>query len=90
MKVFVDLIANEFGGVFCSQVISFGETVPTPYMGLDFTFVPPESSRAGVGQHFDVDMNHMNICKPGGRESVLFRKLQRMLWETLDEATPFE
>lgn len=59
-------------------------------MGMDFTFVPPESSHPGVGDHYHVEMNHMNICKPGGRDSILFRKLHRLLWETLDEATPFE
>ncbi len=72
------------------EVISFGETVPTPYMGIDFTFVPPESSDPGLGKYYKVAMNHMNICKPANESSVLFRKFYRLLWNTLDEVTPFE
>ena len=72
------------------EVISFGETLATPYMGIDLTFVPPESSNPGVGQFYKVNMNHMNICKPSGRQSILFRKFKRMVLEALDEATPFE
>jgi len=72
------------------DVISFGETKATPYMGLDLTFVPKESAHPGVGQHFQVSVNHMNVCKPASRDSILFRKLRRLLLTALDEATPFE
>ena len=59
------------------EVVSFGESKATPYLGLDLTFVPPESSNPGVGVHTQVDSNHMNICKPGNRQSVLYKKLGR-------------
>ena len=58
-------------------MVSFGESKATPYLGLDLTFVPPESSNPGVGVHTKVDANHMNICKPGDRQSVLYKKLGR-------------
>jgi hypothetical protein len=32
------------------RIVSFGETVPTPVMGLDVTFVPPHSSNPGLGE----------------------------------------
>jgi hypothetical protein len=36
------------------EVISFGESTATPYLGLDITFVPEESSNPGIGQHIQV------------------------------------
>jgi len=72
------------------DVVSFGETRATPYLGLDLLFVPRESAHPGVGQHYEVAVNHMNVCKPSSRDSILFRKLRRLIWLALDEATPFE
>lgn len=72
------------------QVISFGETLPTRSMGLDVTYVPLESSNPGVGKYYKVEMNHINICKPGSKKSILFRKLHRLIWDVMDETTPFE
>ena len=73
------------------RIISFGETVATPYMGMDFTFVPPQSSNPGVGEfHLIKNVNHMNICKPENKSSILYRKFLNLVWDALDEATPFE
>ena len=58
---------------FKTKVISFGETQPTRQMGVDLTFVPPESSNPGVGEFYSVPFNHMDICKPSSRKSILFR-----------------
>ena len=55
------------------QVISFGETLPTQHMGVNMTFVNPESSNPGVGDFYTVPFNHMDICKPSSRKSILFR-----------------
>ena len=66
------------------KVVSFGETVPTPYMGLDITFVPGESSDPGYGEHHKVGLNHMNICKPSSKKSKLYRKLINIVWDELD------
>ena len=70
---------------FQMKIISFGETAPTPYMGLDITFVPGESSNPGYGEHYLVGQNHMNICKPNGKGSILYRKLINLVWDELDK-----
>lgn len=72
------------------EVVSFGEMLSTPYLGVDLTFVPEDSSNPGIGTHYQVPHNHMNICKPKDRNSILYRKLMKIVWEALDEATPFE
>merc|ERR1712088_1111717 len=51
-------------------------------------FVNPESSNPGVGDYYTVPFNHMDICKPSSRKSILFRKFYNLLWDTVDEATP--
>jgi len=73
---------------FKTKVISFGETLPTQHMGVNMTFVNPESSNPGVGDFYTVPFNHMDICKPSSRKSILFRKFYNLLWDTVDEATP--
>eukprot|EP00095_Tigriopus_kingsejongensis_P002615 snap_masked-scaffold1452_size40707-processed-gene-0.5 protein:Tk02615 transcript:snap_masked-scaffold1452_size40707-processed-gene-0.5-mRNA-1 annotation:"protein serac1" len=73
-----------------SALVSFGETISTPYMGVDLTFVPPRSSNPGVGEYHLVSANHMNVCKPSGKNSILYRKLVLMIHNAMEEATPFE
>lgn len=73
------------------RVISFGESVPTPVMGLDVTFVPAQSSNPGIGEyHLIKNVNHMNICKPESKSSIIYRKFLNLVWDVLDEAAPFE
>ena len=74
---------------FKTRVISFGETLPTRHLGLDFQFVPLESANPGVGEFHAVPYNHIDICKPDNVKSILFRKLSNMLWDCLDDASPF-
>ena len=74
---------------FRTRVISFGETLPTRHLGLDFQFVPLESANPGVGEFHAVPYNHIDICKPDNVKSILFRKLSNMLWDCLDDASPF-
>ena len=64
------------------QVISFGETLPTPHMGVNMTFVPPESSNPGVGDFYTVPFNHMDICKPSSKKSILFRLVHLQYFTT--------
>jgi len=73
-----------------TKVISFGETLATRHLGMDLTFVPPESSDPGVGEFYTVPFNHMDICKPLNRKSILFRKFYNLLWDVVDESTPFQ
>ena len=83
---FTDLAKNEK-----FRIVSFGETAPTPYMGMDLTFVPPQSSNPGIGEfHLINNVNHMNICKPENKSSILYRKFLNLIWDALDDATPFE
>jgi hypothetical protein len=79
-QTFVDLVKR-----FQMKIVSFGETAPTPYMGLDITFVPAESSEPGCGEYYVVSQNHMNICKPSGKGSILYRRLLNLVWDALDE-----
>jgi hypothetical protein len=58
---------------FRTKVISFGETKPTRHLGLDLNFVPLESCNPGVGEFIPVPYNHMDICKPESKKSILFR-----------------
>eukprot|EP00088_Acartia_fossae_P009362 TRINITY_DN1451_c1_g1_i6.p1 TRINITY_DN1451_c1_g1~~TRINITY_DN1451_c1_g1_i6.p1 ORF type:complete len:285 (-),score=66.59 TRINITY_DN1451_c1_g1_i6:67-921(-) len=81
---------KQFVERFKTKVISFGEMIPTRHLGLDLTFVPPESSDPGVGEFYPVSYNHMDICKPESKKSILFRKFYNLVWDALDEASPFE
>jgi len=80
---------KQFVEKFKTRVISFGETVPTRHLGVDLTFVPPGSSNPGVGEFLTVPYNHMDICKPESRKSILFRKFYNLLWDTVDDAMPY-
>lgn len=79
---------KDFVYKFKTKVISFGETQPTRHLGVDLTFVPQESSNPGVGEFYSVPFNHINICKPNNRKSILFRKFYNLVWDTLDEVSP--
>merc|ERR1719383_934378 len=80
---------KQFVNKYKTKVVSFGETVPTRHLGLDLNFVPVESSNPGVGEFYPVAYNHMDICKPENKKSILFRKFYNMVWDTMDEASPF-
>jgi pimeloyl-ACP methyl ester carboxylesterase len=80
---------KEFVDRFKTHVISFGETAPTRHMGVDLTFVPPESSNPGYGEFYSVPFNHMDICKPENKNSILFRKFYNLVWDALDDASPY-
>jgi len=77
---FVDLVRS-----LKVKVISFGEAVKTPYLGMDIALVSGESANPGCGEHFTISENHMNICKPKGKGSILYRKLANLIWDELDE-----
>jgi len=67
------------------KVISFGESVKTPYLGIDLALVSPESADPECGEHHTINENHMNICKPKGKGSILYRKLSNLIWDELEE-----
>jgi len=80
---------KQFVEKFKTRVVSFGETIPTRHLGVDITFVPPESSDPGIGEFLTVPYNHMDICKPESRKSILFRKFYNLLWDCVDDAMPY-
>jgi len=80
---------KKFVQQFKTRVISFGETLPTRHLGMDIQFVPEHSADPGVGEFHAVPYNHIDICKPENVRSVLYRKLYNLLWDCLDEASPF-
>ena len=79
---------KDFVRKYRTKVISFGEQLPTRHLGVDLTFVPPESSNPGIGEFYTVPFNHINVCKPDNRKSILFRKFYNLVWDTLDEISP--
>ena len=80
---------KSFVSKFKTRVISFGETIPTRHLGVDLQFVPTTSSDPGVGEFIPVPVNHIDVCKPENVKSVLYRKLYNLLWDCLDDASPF-
>jgi len=81
---------KQFVAKFGTKVISFGEAIPTRQLGIDLTFVPSNSSNPGVGDYFTVPFNHMDICKPVNKKSILFRKFYNLLWDSVDDEQPFD
>jgi len=80
---------KEFVRKFQTKVISFGEQLPTLNFGVtDKVVVPSESSDPGVGEFYQVPFNHINVCKPDSRKSILFRKFYDMVLDAVDEASP--
>jgi len=80
---------KQFAAKYKTKVVSFGETRPTRQLGINLNFVSLESSDPGIGEFYPVAYNHMDICKPENKKSVLFRKFYNMVWDALDEANPF-
>ena len=80
---------KQFVSRFRTRVISFGETLPTRHLGMDLQFVPLSSSNPGVGEFHEVPYNHIDICKPENVKSILYRKLFNLLWDCLDDASPY-
>ena len=65
------------------RIISFGETVPTPMFGIDMNFVQKESANLGIGEHFYINTNHINVCKPDCKESLIYEKFVELIAATL-------
>lgn len=51
------------------KVVSFVETMSTRITPVKFNvmFVEPKSAYPGVGEFFEVPLDHLNICKPANR-----------------------
>ncbi|XP_078086128.1 protein SERAC1 isoform X9 [Mustelus asterias] len=66
------------------NVLSFGEMLPT-YIGsmIKLHVVPLTSADLGIGDLIPLDVNHLNICKPGSRDSFLYQRSLKFIKDAL-------
>ncbi|XP_072358781.1 protein SERAC1 isoform X3 [Scyliorhinus torazame] len=66
------------------NILSFGEMLPT-YIGsmIKLHVVPPNSADLGIGDFIPLDVNHLNICKPGSRDSFLYQRSLKFIKDAL-------
>lgn len=67
------------------RVISFGESLPTPMFGIDMNFVSRKSANLGIGEYFHIKTNHINVCKPQSKDSIIYRKFLDMVMDVVDD-----
>ncbi|XP_034235371.1 protein SERAC1-like isoform X2 [Thrips palmi] len=67
------------------SILSFAETKATSVtaMRLPVNFVQPHSADPGVGEFFEIPLDHIDICKPVGRHSFLYRKVIELINQVL-------
>ena len=66
------------------RLVSFGESLPTPMFGIEMNFVGPKSANLGIGDHYQIKTNHMNICKPDSKDSIIYRKFLDLVIDVID------
>ncbi|KAK3919092.1 Protein SERAC1 [Frankliniella fusca] len=66
-------------------ILSFAETKATNVTAVKWpvNFVKPQSADPGVGEFFEIPLDHIDICKPVGRHSFLYRKVIDLIKEVL-------
>lgn len=67
------------------KVVSFGESLPTPMFGIDMNFVSRKSADLGIGEYYQIKTNHINICKPESKDSIIYRKFLDMVMDVVDD-----
>lgn len=66
------------------KVISFAETLPTSVGPmLKIMVVPPQSADLGIGDLIQVDVDHLNICKPEKKDSFLYKRTLQFIQDAL-------
>uniref|UniRef100_A0A3Q1IA84 Protein SERAC1 n=1 Tax=Anabas testudineus TaxID=64144 RepID=A0A3Q1IA84_ANATE len=66
------------------KVLSFAETLPTNIGPMIKTLVvPTHSANVGIGELIEVDVDHLNICKPEKKDSFLYRRSLQFIQEAL-------
>ncbi|KAM6915699.1 protein SERAC1 [Xenentodon cancila] len=69
---------NEF------SVLSFAETLPTNIGPMiKILVVPTQSADLGIGELIEVDVDHLNICKPEKKDSFLYKRSLQFIQEAL-------
>ncbi|XP_054474327.1 protein SERAC1 [Anoplopoma fimbria] len=66
------------------KVLSFAETLPTNIGPMiKILVVPPQSANLGIGELIEVDVDHLNICKPEKKDSFLYKRSLQFILEAL-------
>lgn len=74
-----------------SKIISFCENLKT-YVGylpnLNVKLVPEYSANIGIGEFYLLDKDHLYICKPESKESILYSSLVKLIEEIYEKYVP--
>ncbi|XP_067097655.1 protein SERAC1 isoform X2 [Osmerus mordax] len=66
------------------KVLSFAETLPTTIGPMiKIQVVPPQSADLGIGDLIQVDVDHLNICKPEKKDSFLYKRSLQFIQDAL-------
>ncbi|XP_049914512.1 protein SERAC1 [Epinephelus moara] len=66
------------------KVLSFAEKLPTNIGPMiKILVVPAQSANLGIGELIEVDVDHLNICKPEKKESFLYKRSLQFIVEAL-------
>lgn len=70
------------------KVVSFVETKSTQVTAMKFNFqlVEPHSGNPGIGEYYEIPLDHLGICKPANRHSFLYQKIVQIIKEVVVEA----
>ncbi|XP_063299475.1 protein SERAC1 isoform X2 [Pelobates fuscus] len=65
------------------KIINFAETLPTRIGSMmKLHVVPVESADIGIGDLIPVEVNHLNICKPKNKDSIIYRQTLQFIDRT--------
>ncbi|XP_071776434.1 protein SERAC1 [Centroberyx gerrardi] len=66
------------------KVLSFAETLPTNIGPMiKILVVPAQSANLGIGDLIEVNVDHLNICKPEKKDSFLYKRSLQFIQEAL-------
>uniref|UniRef100_A0A3B4VA94 Protein SERAC1 n=1 Tax=Seriola dumerili TaxID=41447 RepID=A0A3B4VA94_SERDU len=66
------------------KVLSFAERLPTNIGPMiKILVVPSQSANLGIGELIEVDVDHLNICKPEKKDSFLYKRSLQFIQEAL-------
>uniref|UniRef100_A0A6Q2Z6V1 Protein SERAC1 n=1 Tax=Esox lucius TaxID=8010 RepID=A0A6Q2Z6V1_ESOLU len=70
------------------KVLSFAETMPTTIGPMiKIQVVPAQSADLGIGEIIQVDVDHLNICKPEKKDSFLYKRSLQFIQDALQGYT---
>uniref|UniRef100_W5NHF5 Protein SERAC1 n=1 Tax=Lepisosteus oculatus TaxID=7918 RepID=W5NHF5_LEPOC len=67
------------------KILSFAETLPTSIGPMvKMHVVPVQSADLGIGDLIQVDVDHLNICKPQKKDSFLYKRSLQFIRDALE------